>query len=142
MKITITNTEAVERAVKERMDKVPQAFSGALEVEKERIKARTQSGNNVNGSQMTPGYSSSWRRVRLKNNLQTRYVDLTFTGDMFKALRTAFTKTGSVITGTIFFQSKSDQEKAHWNQAEPGRRFMGLSKEQIEIIKSKIRNVV
>jgi hypothetical protein len=138
MAIKIENLGAIERAVGRRVERLKPAFTDAVSVEKERIKTRTQSGLDVSGKTF-PRYSKKWAKVRKAEGLQTSYVDLTFSGDMFEALRVAFKSNATSITGVIAFAGSKQAEKAMENEM-LGRSFFGLSKEQIEIIKTKIRN--
>lgn len=139
MTLKIENLGVIERAVKQRMEKLKPVFKEALGVEKERIKTRTQSGQSVDGKPFSK-YSRKWAKVRKQAGLQTAYVDLTYSGDMFKAMKASFTADEASITGVISFDGKDEAKKAIENEM-LGRSFFGLTDEQIEIIKNKLRNV-
>jgi hypothetical protein len=151
--IKVENLQAIERAVKARLEKMEPEFSNAVEAEKNQIKARTQSGVDVNGKQFVAysdkdGPQGAWKDIRKNNNKQTAYVDLTFSGDMFNAMRVVFRKDGFKFLATIFFSDSLEAKKAKGHQTgllgkirfEP-RKFFGLSQSQRESIVSKLRNV-
>lgn len=139
--IKIENLQAIERAVKERTKKLKPAFQEALRLENERIKTRTQSGLNGDGQPFANNkYSKKWAKRREGKGLQTSYVDLTFSGAMFKAMKVSFNSNDTTTTGVISFIGKSEAKKAIEHEMY-GRYFFNLTDEQIEIIKNKLRNV-
>lgn len=152
MTLKVENLQAIERAVKRRLERIEPAFKEAVTTEKERIIARTQTGVDVNGRQFV-AYSEKdspygrWKDVREANGKQTAFVDLKFSEDMFKAMQVAFRKEGFKFLATIFFNDGKQAKKAKGHQTgllgrikfQP-RRFFGLSKTQRETIASKIRN--
>ena len=153
MEFKIYNLQTIERAVNERVEKMANEFSSTVEAEKDQIKIRTQSGIDVDGKQFVPysnriGPQGVWKDVRKANNKQTAYVDLTFSGDMFKSMRAVFRRDGFKLLATIFFSDPLQAKKAKGHQTgllgtirfEP-RKFFGLSKSQREAIVSKLRNV-
>jgi len=153
MTIEIKNLEAINRAVEERLNKMGPTLQTAVEREAEGIKTRTKSGIDVDGKQFTP-YSDNpkwagrnWKDIRKKAGLQTAYVDLTYDGDMFKAMKVAFRKEGFKFLATIFFNDQKESKKALGHQSGQlgkvkfiARKFFGLSKTQRETIASKLRN--
>ena len=151
MRIEISNLGIIEQKVKSRIEHMWKAFQKAVEVEKEVIRSRTQQGVDVNGDTFEP-YSPTnpgrnWAAVRKRNNRQTSRVDLSFTGDMFRALKVSFRRDGFKFLATIFFNERKQSQKAkghHTGQLGPTkfepRRFFELSKRQRENIISKIRN--
>lgn len=138
MGITISGVGAIEKAVRARLTRMTPVFKEAVETEKERIISRTQSGVDVFGKRFIP-YRPRWKKVRRSYGLQVDRVDLTFSGDMFRALKVSFSRDTRTITGTLSFGSES--KKAIENEL-LGRGFFGLSDEQIEIIKNKLRQVI
>lgn len=151
--IKVENIQAIERAVNQRIDKMAIEFSSAVEAEKNQIKVRTQSGVDVNGKQFVAysdkeGPQGAWKDIRKTNNKQTAYVDLTFSGDMFNAMRVVFRKDGFKFLASIFFSDSLQAKKAKGHQTgllgkirfQP-RKFFGLSNSQRESIVSKLRNV-
>ena len=151
--IKVENIQAIERAVNQRIDKMAIEFSSAVEAEKNQIKVRTQSGVDVNGKQFVAysdkeGPQGAWKDIRKTNNKQTAYVDLTFSGDMFNAMRVVFIKDGFKFLASIFFSDSLQAKKAKGHQTgllgkirfQP-RKFFGLSNSQRESIVSKLRNV-
>ncbi len=151
MKIEISNLAVIQKKVLKRLEPLGKAFQKAIDVEKEGIKKRTQQGVDVDGTSFAP-YStkhpgSNWRGVREKAGLQTAFVDLTYSGDMFKALKTVFKRDGFKFLATIFFNDAKEAEKAKRHQTGQltsgkfkARKFFGLSQTQRETIVSKIRN--
>lgn len=150
MSIKISNLEVIERIVKKRVDDMGSRFEGAVDTQRKAIETRTNSGIDVNGQQFAP-YSKkhkwNWRDERRVNGYQTAYVDLKFSGDMFKAFKTIVKKDGFKFLATIFFDDRKQAQKAkghHTGQLgnvkfQP-RKFFGLSQSQREAIVSKIRN--
>ena len=150
MSIKISNLGIIERIVKKRVDDMGSRFEDAVDTQRKAIETRTNSGIDVNGQQFA-GYSDrkkwNWRDTRRINEKQTAYVDLKFSGDMFKAFKTIVKKDGFKFLATIFFDDIKQAQKAkghHTGQLgkttfKP-RKFFGLSQSQREAIVSKIRN--
>lgn len=151
MSITITNLEAINRAVQERLKKMEPTFQSAVEVEKDAIITRSKSGIDVDGknfkeySPKNPG--RNWKQVREDTGFQTAYVDLSYSGDMFEAMKVAFRREGFKFLATIFFNDRKQSKKALGHQSGQlgkvkfeARKFFGLSKTQREAIASKLRN--
>lgn len=134
--VEIINLEAVGRSVDERLKKLRPAFKEAFDQEKNRIQARTQSGKDVNNRTFKK-YSEKRRKQREEAGKQVKYVDLTFTGDMFNAFQSTFAENETSITGTMSFGNET--WKVIKNEGY-GRKFFGLSKEQVNIIIDKVRN--
>jgi hypothetical protein len=151
MKIEILNVEAVNNVIKNRINSMEPVFQKAVEQEKEELIRRTQSGVDVDGKAFE-AYSDehewNWKDVRRANDKQTAYVDLTFKGDMFNALKVRFKREGFKFLATLFFNGSKQKKKALGHQTgrlgkvtyEP-RRFFGLSNSQRGAIISKLRNV-
>jgi hypothetical protein len=138
MGITISGVGAIEKAVRARLTRMTPVFKEAVETEKERIISRTQSGVDINGGWFKP-YSARWEKVRASYQLRVDRVDLTFSGDMFRALKVSFSRDTRTITATLSFGDES--RKAIENEA-MGRPFFGFSDEQVRIIKNKLRQVI
>lgn len=151
MRIEISNLGIIERKVKARMEPMWKAFQKAVETEKEVIRSRTQQGVDVNGETFEP-YSPknpgrNWAAVRKRKGFQTSRVDLSFSGDMFKALKVSFRRDGFKFLATVFFNERKQSQKAkghHTGQLGPTkfepRKFFGFSKAQQDKIISKIRD--
>jgi hypothetical protein len=151
MKIDILNLEIIDRRVLKRLEPIGKVFQKAIDVEKEGIKKRTQQGVDVDGASFEP-YSpkhpgSNWKSVREKTGFQTAFVDLTYEGGMFNALKTVFKREGFKFLATIFFDDTKEAQKAKGHQSGQlgnvkfkARKFFGLSQTQQETIVSKIRN--
>lgn len=151
MKVEFSNLEIFERKMQERVEPIGKALLKAVETEKEVIRARTHQGIDVNGEPF-PEYSrkhpgKNWASVRVGEGLQIGYVDLKFSGDMFRALKVSLKREGFKFLATIFFNERKQSQKAkghHTGQLgrvkfKP-RKFFGLSQQQRENIMSKIRN--
>lgn len=136
MTIKVENIGVIERAVKERLGKLRPAFKQAVGLERERIKTRTQSGLDVNGNPFRY-YVPRTVIARQAEKKQVAHVDLTFHGDMFRALKANFSETEWTVKGVITFGSQSWKVLKNESYA---RKFFGLSNEQVEIIKTKLRN--
>lgn len=153
MKVTISNTEAFQKAVEQRLKAIEPVFKQAVETEKQRIVARTQQGQDMDGSKFR-GYSTegkvyNWRDVRMaaKPPRQVNHVDLTFDGDMFRALKVVFRRDGFKFLATIFFNERKQARKATGHHTGKlgrvdftPRKFFSLSSTQRETIASKIRD--
>lgn len=141
MGLKVENLQVIEQAVKEHLNKLKPVFKEALKVENERIKTRTQMGLNADGAPFANNkYSKKWAKRREAAHLQTNHVDLTFSGGMFRAMKASFTSDETSTTGVISFVDKDEAKKAIEHEMY-GRYFFGLTNEQIEIIKNKLRNV-
>lgn len=138
--LKIENLDALSRAVQKRIDRLDVGFRAAVKVEVRRIKDRTKSGEDVDGVQFRK-YSDSWRRYRLKNDKQVKHVDLTFSGDMLNSLGATFARDGNNFVATVLFSGSHENMKARENQVTLKRKFLGFSKEQLQIISYKLRNV-
>jgi hypothetical protein len=136
MNIKVENLEGIQRTIRSKVDQLKPVFKKALEVEKERIQSRTQSGLDVDGNTFDY-YRPFTVKNRRKNKKQVNHVDLTFSGDMFRAFKARFSETEWTITGVLSFGDES--WKVLKNEGY-GRNFFGLSNEQVEIIKNKLRN--
>jgi hypothetical protein len=135
MDLKISNLDVINIAVGKRIGKLVPVFKQAVGVEKDRIQSRTQQGIGFDGKKFSK-YSAKWKKARQAAGLQTAHVDLTYTGDMFRAFKLSFLKGEASITGVMSFGSES--YKVEENEA-LGRGFFGLTDEQIEIIKTKLR---
>ena len=113
-------------------------LASSIKTEANQIKARTQSGIDVFGAPFKP-YSLYWAIEREQRGLQSSYVDLTFTGDMFRAMKTRVQKLGNKIIGTIYFDSTDAQDKAYSNE-KLGRYFFALNQKQAENIRNNLRS--
>jgi len=136
MNIKVENLEGIQRSIEARLQQMKPAFKEALDVEKERIKARTQSGLDVDGNTFKY-YRPFTVKNRRKNKKQVNHVDLTFSGDMFRAFKALYSEDQWKITGVLTFGNESDKVLSNESY---GRNFFGLSNEQVEIIKNKLRN--
>lgn len=152
--VKIQNIEAITKAVAARLEKMQPEFKSAVEVEKETVITRSKAGIDVAGKNFK-AYSDNekwkgknWKDVRRSEGFQIGYVDLTYSDDMFKAMKVVFGREGFKFLATIFFDNLKQSQKAKGHQTgqlgknkyEP-RKFFGLSQSQRESIVSKLRNV-
>lgn len=137
MNITISNLKVIDAAVNKRLKAMEPVFKQALSVEKNRIQERTQRGLGANLRKFKP-YSDEWAEVRESRGLQTNYVDLTFTGDMFNAFKISFSKKTNALRGVLNFGSEGWKVRRNERL---GRQFFRLRGSQIETIKNKLRQV-
>jgi len=138
MKIEVLNLDSISKAYQKRADKMERKLASSIKTEANQIKARTQSGIDVFGAPFKP-YSLYWAIEREQRGLQSSYVDLTFTGDMFRAMKTRVQKLGNKIIGTIYFDSTDAQDKAYSNE-KLGRYFFALNQKQAENIRNNLRS--
>jgi len=127
------NPKRMAEELKERQEK---ALARAMETAAREIQKRTQSGQDAAGSPFKK-YSDAYRKFKQKKG-RTGNVDLTFTGDMLRAMSTTVERVASGLIGTIKFNSADAATKAKANMKR--RKFFELSREQIEKITNAIRN--
>lgn len=137
MNLTITNLEAIDKAIKSRIDKMVPVFQNALGIEKARIQQRTQSGLDVDNKKFIK-YQPRTIKERIRKELKVDPVDLTFSGAMFRAFKLTFSTAENAIIGTLGFGQEAYKVIGN---ARYDRIFFGLAKSQIETIKEKLRQV-
>lgn len=101
-------------------------------------KGRKSAGAKITAKNYPDGLSySEFRRL---NGLQTAFVDLTFTGDMFRDIKAR--QTGPVgrhvYTAKIGAERKDNQDKIRWNTRKKGE-FLALTTEEKEQIKASYK---
>ena len=97
------------------------------------IQQRVQEkGLNADGGK-TPDYSSMYKARRKKKGLQTNYMDLTFTGGMWRSIGHVGTKQGKETTVSIGGRDEFTQNKIDWN-SEKQFEVLKLSKEEERIL--------
>jgi len=89
------------------------------------IQQRVQEkGQNAQGNR-TPQYSESYKKVRKRKGLQTNYMDLTNTGEMWRSIGfTGSKQEGKETTVSIAGRDAFTQDKIDWN-----------SEQQFEVLK-------
>ena len=138
MAIEISNLEVILKRVQDKVKKYKPVLLEAVKVEQGRVKERTQRGQGLNSSFL--GYSESWAKARQRHTppRQTAFVDLTFTGAMFSSLNTTQADVSEAVTvTTVGFNGDFNNLKASVNNK--SRPFFGFSKEQVQIILSKLK---
>lgn len=98
------------------------------------IQQRVQEkGLNANNTK-TPDYSPAYANRRKKKGLQTGYMDLTFTGEMFRSIGVTDKKTeGEKTIITLAGRDEFTQNKIDWN-SEKQFEVLKLSKEEEDIL--------
>lgn len=137
VEVKLENLDSFNRALKKRLDKMPNRLKEGLKVESNQIKARTQSGVDLYGSPFKD-YSLYWAQERASRGLQTDVVDLTFTGRMFSSMKTRVSSSGTKINGEIYFINNQDDKVFELEKG--GRRFFGLTDKQVRNILEKLRS--
>jgi len=66
----------------------------------EMVKDQHHAGLNRDGEQMQSGYSKAYGKRRKKSGLQTKFVDLHFTGKYHKSLKVVSQENGVDVTST------------------------------------------
>lgn len=151
MSVEITNLEVIERLVKKRLDDIPKVLESAVNAEARVMVQRTKEGKSIGGQPFIKYSTKSkhpWRDVRIAAGKQVAKVDLTFSGDMFDALRVTITKDRFKILATVFFNEQKQAKKALGHQTGQlgrttftPRKFFGFYGKQRENIAFKIRNM-
>lgn len=140
MNLQFSNLEAITSLIKERLDKLEPGLKEALDVARNSIISRTQQGIDADDRPFRK-YSKSWAEVRKRNSKQVAFVDLTFQGDMLKAITQSVKKDGPIIVGTLDFKNEKERQKARENQIDNRRKFFALSQAQRSELLSNLRKV-
>lgn len=89
------------------------------------------------------GYFASYSDARKANNLQNRYVDLTFTGGMFKGLGVDIVSNGEGLTVTQIGAQNARSERLVGYNSERFGAFIRLSdEEKQQLAKANLERVV
>lgn len=105
-----------------------------------RMKIRTTQGRDYENNQFAD-YSLEYKRFKAeKTKKQVSVPDLTFSGDMLKAITQEVIPKGNTIEARIFFASAREAAKASGNLKT--RKFFGFSKEQFERITVKLKQAI
>lgn len=137
IEVKYSGLDAFDKALKKRLEKMPNRLNSGLKVEANQIKARTQAGVDLYGSPFKD-YSLYWAQERASRGLQTDIVDLTFTGRMLNSMRTRVSSSGTKIYGEIYFTGNQDDKV--FELEKDGRRFFGLTDKQVRNIITKLRS--
>lgn len=129
--------DVFDKALKKRLDKMPNRLDNGLKVEAEQIKARTQQGVDLYGVPFKD-YSLYWAQERASRGLRTDIVDLTFTGRMLNSMKTRVSSGETKIYGEIYFTGNQDDKV--FALEKDGRRFFGLTDKQVRNILQKLRS--
>ena len=95
------------------------------------ITSRTQSGKDVD-SKTFKEYTPAYRAKKGSSK-----VNLTVSNNMLHAMK--YEINGSTLR---FYYTGNEGKKAHGNQVKNGRKFFGLDKKQIAMLKKKIGDVI
>ena len=86
--------------------------------------------------------SRQYLSLRAKRGFETRFVNLTFTGNMFRGWkRPAVISDNLRLTGTVGGVDKSTMDKLRWNKSRYPN-FNQLNDEESEIIKESLGNKI
>lgn len=100
------------------------------------IVIRTQSGKDYINHSFKP-YSEKYKKIK-SAQYGSSTVNLTQSGKMLNSI------TWKQIKGGIrlYFNAKSQNDKAHGNQVKNGRKFFALSNNQIKGLKKKLSKIL
>lgn len=112
------------------------ALERAMEEAAGEIVSRTQAGQSVDGGSFQR-YSPEYAAAKSKTGRSTK-PDLTYTGAMLNSITSKVEESGQGLIGRIFVPA-SQAVKARANQKL--RRFIGLSKKQIEKMTDALRQL-
>lgn len=132
-------------------DPVAKAFNEALSDEVTKMRYDTSKGKDIDGKRFE-GYAASTRRKRNDKGRNSSFVDLTWTGNMLRAMQYKVRQSGGFLEGTIyFFGGQADKARANLlggrvgkkNPAiRPPRKFFGVSKGMLSRITARIRKAL
>lgn len=136
MSISIKNNTHIAARIKKKLENKRKVFDVQMQEAASDIVERTTAGLDVDGFTFDE-YSEAYELRREKKNYQTYPPNLTVTGNMLKALRSRVRVVGDKLEGVISWHDQTERKKARGNQNH--RNFFGLSDQQVEKIKQKIR---
>jgi len=97
------------------------------------MREQHHAGLNRDGEQMQSGYSTGYGKKRKKKGLQTKFVDLHFSGKYHKSLKVVKQKDGVDVTST--------EPYAHYLRANfPG--MAGLTPKNAEVLANQIADIL
>lgn len=97
-----------------------------------------QEGQNASGGR-TPDYSPLYKKKRQKKGLQTNYMDLTYTGEMFRSIGLTEKKTKDEVIVSVAGRDEFTQNKINWN-SEKHFEVLKLSKQEEAILQESFDN--
>lgn len=97
-----------------------------------------QRGLKTDGSRIKSFYSYGYGLKRRKKGLQTKFIDLTFTGDMLADYTVVPDGNDSFVAG---FRSDKSARKAEWNEERFGTIFQA-SKDELDTLKKAVFETV
>lgn len=97
------------------------------------IQQRVQEKGLTADLKKTPDYSPLYKKKRQKKGLQTNYMDLTYTGSMWRSIGYTGTKQGKETVVSIAGRDEFTQNKIDWN-SEKQFEVLKLSKEEEDIL--------
>lgn len=95
------------------------------------ISNRTQKGKDFNGKSFGK-YTKQYAKKKGSNN-----VNLHVSGNMLESIKYEISR-GKMR----FYYTGNEGKKAHGNQVKNGRKFFGVDKEQIALLKKKISGII
>jgi len=114
--------------------KMPIAVTGAaIEAASEIDRRITESGQGSDGSQLGEYTDGVYKNKRAKKGLTTAYVNLQFTGDMWRDVGVIDTKTqGNITTATIGAKFKESDDKLFYNSVRYNDGILELSQQEAD----------
>ncbi len=154
MTLKVTNNLDFKRLTTEMQANLANELGTALADETRNIVKRTQAGQTIDGTSMKPytreyaafkgGTGRSKRTGKTKrfyNSVsKSTKPDLTFSGQMLRAITFTILNLGNKIQGKIFFTSADVEARAQANNI--ARPFFGLSTEQQKRISERMNRAL
>lgn len=127
-----------KKTINEIQNNLKRGLEIAITDEVTEIITRTEQGKEVENRPFEP-YVAAYKKYRIKKGRRGT-PDLTFTGNMLRSITSSVEVTTAKLIGRIFFSSAKEAEKAGFNQQK--RQFFGLSKEQLQRIKQRLKEAL
>ena len=121
-----------ENFIIEVLQKLPNAVTGAaIEAASEIDRRITESGQNADGGQLGNYTDGVYKQKRQKIGHTTAFVNLQFTGDMWRDVGVVASKTqGSITTATIGAKFKESDDKLFFNSVRYNDEILELKQQE------------
>lgn len=136
MAIKVVQSFNIPQKVKQITQEASLRLEKAMAVAANEIVIRTERGIGIDGTGFK-GYSKSYEVKKRESGRKTSPPDLTWTGNMLRAIHTESRKESDTRFVTAITIVGGEADKAEGNQKK--RPFFGLSDKQIETIKRKVK---
>jgi hypothetical protein len=129
-------------------EKLPNAVTAAaIEAASEIDRRITESGQNSSGAQLGDYTDGVYKQKRQKRGLTTAYVNLQFTGDMWRDVGVIDTKTqGNITTATIGARFKDADDKLFFNSVRYNDGILELNQQEAanaaEVIDDAMQEII